>query len=73
MPAVPTRPRPYRFRLVVRGADGGERDAGLYASTEDFCEVGDLVASRSHVFEIRGVEPAACDEEQATLLVQQIL
>lgn len=73
MPALPTRPRPYRFRLVTRDAGGCERDVGLYASTEDVCEVGDLVASRNHVFEIRAIEPAGCDEEQATLLVQPVI
>jgi hypothetical protein len=31
------------------------------------------VSSCNHVFEIRAIEPAACAEEQATLLVQPVL
>jgi hypothetical protein len=73
MPALPMRPRPYRFRLVTRDAAGGERDVGLYTSAEDACEIGELIASRNHVFEICAIEPAACDEDEATLLVQPVI
>ena len=73
MPAISTRPRPFRFRMVTRDAAGIEHDVGVYASVDETCEVGDLVSSCNHMFEIRAIEPAACAEEQATLLVQPVL
>ena len=73
MPAIPTPPRPFRFRLVIRDATGAERDVGIYASPDETCEIGEFVSSCNHVFEIRAIEPAGCPEEQATLLVQPVL
>ena len=73
MPAINTRPRPFRFRMVARDATGVEREVGVYMSADETCEIGELVSSCNHVFEIRAIEPAACDEEQATLLVQPVL